>query len=201
MRDAERYLQIHDRHLNEILIEARKDEIEKVETALEAIRTAAAGKEIGTFETVPGKSYQAMTTRSVVLEGIKISHRDGAATVPIDELPQALRNSYGFALQDTLEAAKNRSLPDVAKIGPGLDGGVRLKIRTKEEILGQQRHLTDAERLMNAQIKEARLMREEAKALMAKEQPGSVSYIRGMKLREQAREIEIRLGLPSPKDE
>ena len=180
------------------LLETREQAVAAAAKKVSAIRDAKTGTDLGTFQTKSGKSYPGATVRSVVAEGLRIAHADGANLIPKADLPDDTYRAFGFALQDAIEAATQRTLPDLSGIGILTDAAGSPRIKSREEILAEERQLTDAERFVNAQSAQATFKRAEAKAILSKAQPGSEAHKKAQKLIEEAREIEQRLGLPDP---
>jgi hypothetical protein len=176
--------------------------IEQARINLDAARQPLVRRALGNISTRDGgKSYQAAEVRAILPEGVRISHQDGSSLIARSDLPAEMVRPFGYLLQAAIEAAAARELPEIANLGLQADGTSIPKIKSKDDILSEERHLTDAERLVNAMAAEATFKRAEAKALMAKSKPGDKLHERAVTLREQAREIEQRLGLPSPKEE
>lgn len=180
------------------LLAARRNALAGAEAKLTSTREAKTGWQLGSLRTRSGKTYEGVTIRAIVPEGIRISHQEGANMIPKEDLPEDLYRSLGFLLASAIEAARAHTLPDLTKLGLQADGSGDPKLKTREEILSEERHLTDAERFVNAQSAQATFKRAEAKALLAKSQPGSEAHERAKKLIEEAREIEEKLGLPDP---
>ncbi|CAN5184395.1 hypothetical protein BH23VER1_BH23VER1_11710 [soil metagenome] len=70
------------------------------------VRADAAGRDLGDFKTLGGRTYFATTISEVNPGGIKLGHSAGAAYVPFDEIPPELAREFAFDPDEALEFLK-----------------------------------------------------------------------------------------------